>query len=46
MPARKPEELDVLFAEAINAGDIEALIKLYEPGPSLMPEPGEVVSGH
>lgn len=45
MPARKPEELDVLFADAINARDIEALIKLYEPGASLMPEPGEIVSG-
>ena len=45
MPARKPEELDVLFANAINAGDIEGLIKLYEPGASLLPEPGQVVSG-
>jgi ketosteroid isomerase-like protein len=42
MPARTPEELDVLFANAINAGDIEAVIKLYEPGACLMPEPGEV----
>jgi ketosteroid isomerase-like protein len=45
MPARTPEELDVLFAKAINAGDIEAVIKLYEPGACLMPEPGEVASG-
>src|SRR5262245_9596325 len=45
MPARKPEELDDLFANAINAGDIEAVIKLYEPRASLMPEPGQVVSG-
>ena len=45
MPARKPEELDVLFAHALNAGDIEAVIKLYEPGACLMPEPGQVVSG-
>jgi ketosteroid isomerase-like protein len=45
MLARKPEELDVLFANAINAGDIEAVIKLYEPGACLMPEPGQVVSG-
>ena len=37
MPARTPEELDVLFASAINAGDIEAVIKLYEPGACLMP---------
>lgn len=26
MPARTPEELDVLFANAINAGDIEAVM--------------------
>jgi ketosteroid isomerase-like protein len=45
MPAQKPEELDVLFANAINAGDIEAALKLYEPGACLMPEPGEVASG-
>jgi uncharacterized protein (TIGR02246 family) len=45
MPARSPEELDVLFAAAINPGDIEAVMKLYEPGACLMPEPGEVVSG-
>jgi uncharacterized protein (TIGR02246 family) len=45
MPAQKPEDLDVLFASAINAGDIEALVKLYEPGACLMPEPGQVVSG-
>ena len=45
MPARTPEELDVLFAHAINAADMEAAMKLYEPGACLMPEPGEVVSG-
>jgi ketosteroid isomerase-like protein len=45
MPAHKPEELDVLFANAINTGDLDAAIKLYEPGASLMPEPGAVVSG-
>lgn len=45
MAAHTPEELDVLFANAINAGDIEAVIKLYEPGACLMPEPGQVASG-
>jgi ketosteroid isomerase-like protein len=45
MPAYKPEELDVLFAQGINAGDIEAVIRLYEPGACLMPDPGQVVSG-
>ena len=45
MAAHKPEELDVLFAQAINAGDLEAVIKLYEPTASLMMQPGQVVSG-
>jgi uncharacterized protein (TIGR02246 family) len=45
MPTHKPEELDVLFAQAVNAGDIEAVIKLYEPAASLTPQPGQVVSG-
>jgi len=44
MPARTPEELDVLFANAINAGDIEAVTKLYEPGACFI-EAGQVVSG-
>ena len=45
MPAHTPEDLDVLFASAINFGDIEAVMKLYEPTACLTPEPGEVVSG-
>jgi uncharacterized protein (TIGR02246 family) len=45
MPAHKPEDLDMLFASALNAGDIEALVKLYEPGACLMPDPGQVASG-
>jgi len=45
MPAHKPEELDVLFVQAFNAGDIEAMMKLYEPAASLTPQPGHVVSG-
>lgn len=31
MAAHNPEELDVLFAQAINAGDIETVIQLYDP---------------
>lgn len=45
MPAHNPEELDVLFAQAINAGDIETVIQLYEPAASLTPQPGQAVSG-
>ena len=45
MPAHKPEELDMLFVQAVNAGDIEAVIKLYEPAAALTMQPGQVVSG-
>jgi uncharacterized protein (TIGR02246 family) len=45
MPARSPEELDPLFAEALNTGDLEALVALYEPEATLMPQPGQVVIG-
>ena len=43
--ARSPEEVDSLFVKALNAGDIEALMALYEPQASLMPSPGKMVVG-
>jgi uncharacterized protein (TIGR02246 family) len=45
MPAHKPEELDELFVQAFNSGDLDALIALYEPDASFNPEPGQVVTG-
>jgi uncharacterized protein (TIGR02246 family) len=45
MPAHKPEELDQLFAQAFNSGDVDALVALYEPEASFNPEPGQVVTG-
>ncbi len=45
MPARTPEEVDTLFAQALNAGDLDALVALYEPAAALAPEPGKVVHG-
>ena len=39
MPARNPEELDRLFSEALNAGNLEALVALYDPQ-------GHLVFGH
>ena len=32
MPARAPEELDVLIQQAFNQGDLDAVVALYEPG--------------
>lgn len=46
MPARTPEEAHRLWAETFSAGDLDGLVALYEPDAILMPQPGQVVSGH
>jgi uncharacterized protein (TIGR02246 family) len=45
MPARSPEDCDRLFAECINAGDVEGVAKLYEPRASLVQQDGSTVTG-
>jgi uncharacterized protein (TIGR02246 family) len=45
MAANTPEDLDRLFAVALNAGDIEGLMRLYETGAAMRPAPGQVVQG-
>ena len=45
MPARTPGDVDRLFAQALNSGDLEALVALYEPDAVLMPQPGKLVHG-
>ena len=45
MPARTPEELPPLFAQAFGAHDLEAALALYEPEATLIPQPGQVVTG-
>ena len=45
MPATEPEQIHDLFERAFNAGDIEALIALYEPDAALIPQPGTVAEG-
>ena len=45
MPAQHPEQLDKLFAEALNSGDLDALASLYEHDASLSPQAGQVVTG-
>ena len=46
MPARKPEEVHRLFSEAFNAKDLNAIVSLYEPDATLVPQPGQTVRGH
>ena len=45
-PATSPEACDLLFGEHVNAGDLEALLGLYEPGCSLVRRDGGVARGH
>jgi ketosteroid isomerase-like protein len=40
-----PVALDREFERLLNAGDLDALMALYEPGAALMPMPGSVVVG-
>ena len=44
--ATSPEACDRLFGEHVNAGDLEALLALYEPGCSLVRRDGSVAQGH
>ena len=46
MPARTPGECDRLFEEHVNAGDVEAVVALYEEGGSLVQHDGGVATGH
>jgi uncharacterized protein (TIGR02246 family) len=45
MPARSPEEVDALFEKAMNAGDLDGLVALYEPNATLVTAPGQVATG-
>ena len=45
MPAKQPEECDLLIAEYINAGDVEGAVGLYEATATLVTGPGKAVTG-
>jgi uncharacterized protein (TIGR02246 family) len=45
MPARKPEDLDRLIADALNAGNLDAAVALYEPNANMVTGPGKSVTG-
>ena len=46
MPARKPEECDLLLFEVIGTGDIDAALALYEPDAVFVVSPEQIVTGH
>jgi len=45
MAATGPEQMHRVFEEAFNAGDLDALMALYEPDAALVPQPGAVAEG-
>jgi len=45
MPAYKLEEVHDLFAQALNAGDVDTVISLYEPEAVVFSQPGQVLAG-
>ena len=46
MPAKKPEDCDLLVAEYINSGNVEAAVDLYEADATFVTGPGKTVVGH
>jgi uncharacterized protein (TIGR02246 family) len=45
MPATTPEAAHRLFVDAFNAGDVEALVALYEPDAVLCNSAGQTMAG-
>lgn len=43
--AVEPAHIHSLFEAYANAGDLDRLMSLYEPGAALVPEPGRTVHG-
>ena len=46
MPAHKPEECDLLLLKALEQGDLDAAVALYEPTANFVVSADQVVSGH
>ena len=45
MPAKNPADVNHQVTAAINAGDIDAAVAMYEPGATFVAEPGKPVIG-
>jgi uncharacterized protein (TIGR02246 family) len=46
MKAESPAHVIELFTEALNRGDVEGAMALYEADATFAPQPGEEVKGH
>ena len=45
MPAQKPEECHLLLIKAVEKGDLDAAVALYEPNATFVVTPERVVTG-
>src|SRR5438309_2162939 len=45
MSVQSPRQFDEHFAKAFNAADADAVLALYEPDATLIPQPGNPVTG-
>jgi uncharacterized protein (TIGR02246 family) len=46
MSPHKPEDWPRLFEQHLNAGNLDAVMALYEPNASFVPQSGETIVGH
>jgi uncharacterized protein (TIGR02246 family) len=46
MSAQSPRQLDEQWMKNFNGADVDALVALYEPEGTLIPQPGSPVTGH
>ena len=44
-PTVQPEDLERLFVERVNAGDVDGLVALFEPDAVMAVSPGKVATG-
>ena len=45
MAAGEARDVHPEFVEAFNAGNLDGLLALYEPGATMVPQPGQFVTG-
>jgi uncharacterized protein (TIGR02246 family) len=45
MHMSRPEEIHSRFATAFNSRNVDAIMALYEPQATLVPQPGQIVQG-
>jgi len=46
VPVTKPEDMSRAFVAALNAGDLESLLSLYDPEVRYVTRSGKIVEGH